>query len=74
MSHSWTCRPCRRRSVGWLPDLLPSGYFTYCGCDPVANATINLDLLRLLGDFEIAEVELVENSVETPGASVEGEC
>ena len=44
--------------MGWLPDLLPSGYFTYCGCDPVANVTINLDLLRLIAPFEIYDEEL----------------
>jgi len=43
--------------VGWLPDLLPSGYFTYCGCEPVANATISLEVLQFLLDFEIADEE-----------------
>jgi len=43
--------------VGWSPDLLPSGYFAYCGCDPVANATINLEVLQFLLDFEIVDGE-----------------
>jgi len=43
--------------VGRLPDLLPSGYFTYCGCDPVANVTINLDVLRLIAPFEMYDEE-----------------
>ena len=43
--------------MGRLPDLLPSGYFTYCGCDPVANVTINLDVLRLIAPFEMYDEE-----------------